>query len=388
MAELPRSAEVVVIGGGAVGTSIAYQLGRRGVRDVVVIERDTLGAGSTSKAAGGIRCQFPLPIEVQFSLYSLDFYRHFEDELGADPEFRAEGYLFLISDPGTLPRYRAAWEMQRELGAHVDWLEGDELHRFIPGLETDGVLAATSSPEDGYAGPNEVVQAYAAGARGLGATMVEQVQVTGITVNGGRVTGVSTSAGEVSTPVIVNAAGPWAAPVARLAGIELPVHPRRRHIFVTEPFTEVRHPLPLIIDRSSGFYFRSELRSVLMSAGDVGPVDEFEVPPIDWSMMEVAVERAVRWMPALEHARIRNAWVGLRPLTPDEHAIIDFAPGIDGLLMAVGFCGHGFQHSPAAGKAVAELILDGRSSFDLSALRLDRFPAGAALEHAGVHEAD
>ncbi|HKW94552.1 MAG TPA: FAD-binding oxidoreductase, partial [Methylomirabilota bacterium] len=179
-------------------------------------------------------------------------------------------------------------------------------------------------------------------------------------------------AGAIATRLVVNAVGPWAPLVGRMAGLDLPVDPRRRHIFVTDAFDAIRHPLPLVTDCGSGFYCRSEQGAVLMSAGDIGGTTEYEAN-VDWAVLETAVEKAVRRIPVLEHAQVRHAWAGLRPLTPDGRAILDWAPGLDGMFLAVGFCGHGFQHSPAVGETVSALLLDGRCADDLTDLRLDRF---------------
>ncbi|MGH7384831.1 MAG: NAD(P)/FAD-dependent oxidoreductase, partial [Candidatus Rokuibacteriota bacterium] len=249
----------------------------------------------------------------------------------------------------------------------------DDARALVPALNMDDALAAVWGPMDGYASPNDVVQAYAARARGLGVRIVEETPVTGIMVEGGRVAGVRTPAGDVATRLVVNAAGPWAPLVGRMAGLALPVDPRRRHIFVTDAFDGIRHPLPLVTDTGSGFYCRSEQGAILMSPGDIGETTEYEAH-VDWSVLEQAVEKAVRRIPALERAQVRHAWAGLRPLTPDGRAVLDWAPGIEGLFLAVGFCGHGFQHSPAVGETAAELLLDGRSTLDLEDLRLSRFP--------------
>jgi glycine/D-amino acid oxidase-like deaminating enzyme len=237
----------------------------------------------------------------------------------------------------------------------------------------DDAIAAVWGPTDGYASPNDVVQAYAAQARARGVRIVEGTPVTGIVVERGRVAGVETPAGTIATPLVVNAAGPWAPLVGRMAGLTLPVDPRRRHIFVTDAFDGVRHPLPLVTDTGSGFYCRSEQGAVLMSPGDIGERTEYEAR-VDWGALEQTVEKAVRRIPALEAAQVRHAWAGLRPLTPDGRAILDWAPEVEGLFLAVGFCGHGFQHSPAVGETVAEMLLDGRSTLDIGDLRLGRFP--------------
>jgi sarcosine oxidase subunit beta len=373
-ASLPPRADIVIIGAGAIGASIAYQLGRRGARDVVVLERDQVGAGSTSKAAGGIRVQFATRVEIEFSLRGIAFFKRFEDEMGVPCDFHQEGYLFVVTDEATLARFRANVALQRSMGADVRLIAPDDARALVPALKVDDALAAVWGPADGHASPNDVVQAYAAQARARGVRVVEDTPVTGIVVERGRVAGVQTPAGTIATRLVVNAAGPWAPLVGRMAGLQLPVDPRRRHIFVTDAFDGIRHPLPLVTDTGSGFYCRSEQGAILMSPGDIGETTEYEAR-VDWSVLEQAVEKAVRRIPALERAQVRHAWAGLRPLTPDGRAILDWAPEVEGLFLAVGFCGHGFQHSPAVGETVAELLLDGRSTLDLRDLRLDRFPS-------------
>jgi sarcosine oxidase subunit beta len=371
---LPRSADIVIIGAGAIGASIAYQLGRRGARDVVVLERDAIGAGSTSKAAGGIRVQFATRVEIELSLRGIAFFKRFEDEMGVPCDFHQEGYLFVITDEPTLARFRDNVMLQRSMGADVRVIAPDDARALVPSLNMDDAIAAVWGPTDGHASPNDVVQAYAAQARARGVRIVEDTPVTGIVVERGRVTGVLTPAGTIATRLVVNAAGPWAPLVGRMAGLELPVDPRRRHIFVTDAFDGIRHPMPLVTDTGSGFYCRSEQGAILMSPGDIGATTEYEAQ-VDWAMLEVAVEKAMRRIPALEGAQVRHAWAGLRPLTPDGRAILDWAPGVEGLYLAVGFCGHGFQHAPGVGETVAEILLDGRSTLDIQDLRLGRFPA-------------
>lgn len=368
-----RAADIVVIGAGAIGASIAYHLARRGARDVVVLERDVVGAGSTSKAAGGIRVQFATRVEIEFSQRGIAFFKRFEDEMGVPCDFHQEGYLFVVTDEPTLARFRTNVALQRSLGADVRIIGPDDARALVPSLVVDDALAAVWGPTDGYASPNDVVQAYAAQARARGVRILEGTPVTGLRVEGGRVAAVETPAGAIATRLVVNAAGPWAGLVGRMAGLDLPVDPRRRHIFVTDAFDGIRHPMPLVTDCGSGFYCRSEQGAVLMSPGDIGDSTAYEAQ-VDWSVLETAVEKAVRRVPALERAQVRHAWAGLRPLTPDGRAILDWAPGVDGLFLAVGFCGHGFQHSPAVGETVAEILRDGRTAVDLSDLRLGRFP--------------
>ena len=370
-----------MIGGGVVGCSIAYNLARRGLRDVVVIERETVGSGTTSKAAGGIRVQFPTETEIRFSLEAIRVFERFQDEFGVDPGYKKIGYLFLVSDPADLRGFETRIAMQRRLGVDVRVIAPDDAKKLVPALRVDDLVAAVWGPDDGLAGPAEVTNAFAKRARERGAKIAEGVRVTAIERGDACVTGVVTGDGTVSTPLVINAAGPVGATVARLAGVDVPVQPRRRHIFFTEPFPEIPGPVPLTTDRASGFYFRKEMEQVLFSPGDVEDIGaDFEVP-MDWSRLDEAVDKAVHRVPALEQAKIAGGWAGLRPLTPDDHAIIGWAPGLDGFFLAVGFGGHGFQHSPATGRHVADWIVDGKPSMDLSLFDPGRFAKGGAEAH-------
>jgi sarcosine oxidase subunit beta len=378
--------DVAIVGGGVVGCSIAYHLARRGVRDVLVLEREAVGSGTTSKAAGGIRAQFATETEIRFSLESLGVFRAFRETFGVDPHFQPIGYLFLVTDPADLAGFETRIALQRRLGVDVRVVSPREAQAIVPALRVDDLVAAVWGPEDGFAGPAEVTQGFATRAQELGVRIVEGAEVTGIDVRGGRVHGVRTSQGAVVAGVVVNAAGPAAARVGRLAGLEVPVHPRRRHIFFTEPFRELAGPVPITTDRGTGFYFRKEMAQVLLSPGDAEDIGEDRAAPVDWGRVEETVIKAVHRVPVLERARIAGGWAGLRPLTPDDHAILGPAPGVEGHFLAVGFGGHGFQHSPATGRLLAEWIVDGRPSMDLGLFDPARF-AGRRVSLPGEGEA-
>jgi sarcosine oxidase, subunit beta len=308
-------------------------------------------------------------------------FERFEDEFGVDIGYRKIGYLFLVSDEADLAGYRERAAMQRSFGVDVRLITPADARALVPALFVDDIIAGVWAPGDGMAGPAEVTQAFARRARELGATIAEGVIVTGIDREGDRVRGVQTSHGAVTAPVVVNAAGPTAARIARLCGVDIPVHARRRHIFFTEPFPEIPGPVPLTTDRASGFYFRKEMEQVLLSPGDVEDIgDDFDVP-MDSRRIEETVQKAIHRLPVLEHARIAGGWAGLRPLTPDDHAIIGWAPGVEGFFLSVGFGGHGFQHSPTTGRVVAEWLTDGKPSIDLSLFDPGRFAAGRARVH-------
>lgn len=384
----PRTASVVIIGGGVVGCSIAYHLARRGQRDVVVVERDAVGAGTTSKAAGGIRAQFPTETEIRFSLEAMGVFETFREEFGVDIGYRKIGYLFLVSDEDDLRGFQERMALQRRLGADVRLITPKEAQALVPALRVDDLMAAVWGPGDGMAGPAEVTNGFARRARELGACIAEGVDVTGIDLEGGRVRGVRTTQGRIDTSRVVNAAGPAAARVGRLAGLEIPVLPRRRHIFFTEPFPEIPGPVPLTTDRASGFYFRKEMEQVLLSPGDVEDVGDDLNVAVDRGKIEITVHKALHRIPVIEDARIAGGWAGLRPLTPDDHAILGPAPGVEGFFLAVGFGGHGFQHSPATGRYVAEWILDGTPSMDLSLFDPGRFAAGRVIAQAKGPDAE
>jgi len=387
----PKTASIVIIGGGVVGCSIAYHLARRGQRDVVVLERETVGSGTTSKAAGGIRAQFSTETEIRFSLESLRVLQNFTEEFGVDPGFKQIGYLFLVSDEKDLRAFETRIALQKRLGVDVRVITPKDAQAIVPALHVDDLIAAVWGPQDGLAGPAEVTQGFAKRARELGAGIVEGVEVTAIDVAGGKVRGVRTTQGETTAPVVINAAGPTAARVGRLAGVTLAVFPRRRHIFFTEPFPELPGPVPLTHDQASGFYFRKEMEQVLLSPGDVQDIGQDQIVPMDWGKLDETVTKAVHRLPLIERAKIAGGWAGLRPLTPDDHAILGPAPGVDGFFLAVGFGGHGFQHSPMTGRMVAEWILDGKPSMDLSLFDPARFGKDARLSgdaHKGKPDAE
>src|SRR5438309_8669127 len=378
---LPRTASIVIIGGGVVGCSIACRLAGRGVRDVVVIERETVGSGTTSKAAGGIRAQFPTETEIRFSLEAIEVFERFEEEFGVDPGYKKIGYLFLVSDPDDLRGFEPRIALQRRLGVDVRVIAPADVKKLVPALRVDDLIAAVWGPGDGLAGPAEVTNGFAKRARQRGVTIAEGVRVTAIERAGDRVSGVTTTDGAMSAPLVINAAGPVAARVGRLAGVEIAVHPRRRHIFYTEPFPEIPGPVPLTTDRASGFYFRKEMEQLLLSPGDVEDIGEDFTVPVDRARIDETVEKALHRIPIVEKARIAGGWAGLRPLTPDDHAIIGWAPGLEGFFLAVGLGGHGFQHSPATGRYVSEWLLDGVPSLDLSLFDPGRFARGRAVHH-------
>jgi sarcosine oxidase subunit beta len=375
-----RTADIVIVGGGVVGTSIAYHLARRGAgAGVVVLERDRLGAGTTAASGGGIRSQFSTDLNIRFSLESVAFWRRFEDEMGASCDYRENGYLFLAQTPSEREMFQRNVAFQNTYGVPSRFLEPGDAAQLVPGMRTDDLTGCAYSAEDGRASPNEVVQGFARRARESGVHIEEGVSVIAIDAAGGKIRAVDTTNGRIETPVVVNAAGPWAAAIGRLAGVDVPVTPYRRTTFISEPFDGLPSRIPLVIDLHVGWDFQREGEGIYLS-GTKDPRPSFDLH-VDWDGLAWTVERARHRVPAFEGLRIgKKAYAGLYDTSPDAHAILGPVPGVDGFQLACGFTGHGFQHSPATGRLIAEQILDGRTTgVDIRPLSLDRFRTGALL---------
>lgn len=374
--DVPGRADVVVIGGGIIGVSVAYYLALKGVSDVLLLERGMMGQGSTGKCAGGIRSQFSTEINVEFSILSRSVFDSFQENFGVDPEFHRVGYLFLASQKGQWEQLESNAKLLERYGVAPELLEPHEIARRWPFLEVGDLFGGSYSAQDGYAGPYEVLQGFAKGARKLGVRLAEGVEVRAVRVSKKRVLGVETAEGSfVASPWVVNAAGPQAALVASMAGLDLPVRPYRRQLFFTEPFSDLPEQFPLTIDLQLGWYMRREGKGLLLS----GPQDEESSfnENVDFDSKEWTAERSLHRCPVLERAHIARGWAGLYEVSPDHHAIIGEFPELRGFLCVNGFSGHGFQHSPAAGMVAAELIVQGRAkSIDIYPLRPTRFREG------------
>jgi sarcosine oxidase subunit beta len=385
---MTETADVVIIGGGIVGASIAFHLTESGCRDVLVLEREAhQGKGSTGKSMGGVRAQFATPVNILMSLYSIDFFARFEELTGYPADYRPHGYLFAATNERHLDYLKANRERQMALGLkNVELVSRDEIVEMVPQLRSDDIVGGTFCPTDGFVDPHSVMMGFMQSARERGARLWLNASVTGIDVEDGEVKGVTTSRGRVATRAIVVAAGAWAAEVARLAGCELPVKPLRRQLVPTEPFDKLPARFPMVIDMSTGFHFRREGQRILLAWNDVDETHGFKTE-FDPSFIEKILTRAAARVPCLAEAEVNpgRAWAGLYEMTPDHHAIIGIAPEVKGLFLASGFSGHGVMHSPATGRLVSELILHGETHLlDARPLRLERFREGDLLTEAAV----
>ncbi len=358
------------------GASVAYHLTVRGVTNVRVLEQaSTPVAGSTSRSAAGVRHQFSTPTNVQLSLHSIARLKQFRDEVGYDAGLQQVGYLFVIASDIDWKQYQRNVTMQRELGVRVDLLAPQDAGRLVPGLRVDDLLGATFGPDDGFCDAQAVATGYLSRARALGARLHCDAEVTAIVTAGGQVVGVETTHGRIGCDVVVNAAGPWAGRVAALAGLDIPVRPVRRSLFVSETFPHFPTPIPLTIDVGTGFWMRKDADRVLMGLARPDEPTSFNTA-VDWSWLPTVLAAGHARCPALACARIdpERSWAGLYEVTPDANPILGRHPSLSNYVDISGFSGHGIMHSPAAGLLIAEEIIDGRAhSLPIDDLRIARF---------------
>ena len=347
-------ARIVVAGAGAIGASVAYHLAERGADDVLLVDRAEIASGSTAKAMGGVRQQFSTAAEVRLAQESIRFF----EELGPG-FFQQVGYLFLAGTEEGLAALEERRAVQLELGVPVERLDPDEVAALAPGVFTEDVLAGFVCRQDGVADPPSVARELVRRAAAAGVEVRERTPLE-----------------EVEGDVVVIACGAYSAGVAEPYGVELPVRPLSRQLFETTPLPDLAETLPMVLESETGFHFRRSGHSLRVAMSDPEPRWTFE-PSVDDSVFPDRLERLAKRFPAAAGAGVERAWAGLYDMTPDAHPILGFVA--EGVYAACGFSGHGFMQSPAVGRAVAEELLDGASTLDLTPYRLERFAAGAVF---------
>jgi sarcosine oxidase subunit beta len=363
------------------GASTAYHLALRGHNNVVLLEKeDFFGLGATGRCAGGVRYQFGTEINVRLSIESLPMLERFEAETGQAIDYRKCGYLFLLTTQKDLATFKHNVAMQNRLGVATQWWEGDAIRQRLPQMRLEDVLGGSFNPQDGLVDPNGVVMGYISAAQRLGVKAISSCPVTGITLQHGRVSGVTTPLGSISAPVIVDATGPWSSLTCGMAGVDVPVTPLRRQWLTTSPLPEIPADFPFVIDFAQSLYFHREGPGLLtgMSNNHEPPGYDQNIDP-EWEL--VHMEAAIARLPLLEKAGLASNLAGLYEVTPDAHPIFGKTP-LEGLYLITGFSGHGFMHGPISGKLMAEIILEGHAhTLDVSMLDLARF-----TENRLIHE--
>ncbi|MCG3193897.1 MAG: FAD-binding oxidoreductase [Thermoanaerobaculia bacterium] len=385
---MEERASIVIAGAGVIGASVAFQLARMGARNVVVLEREPVpGAGSTSKANGGIRAQFTTEVNLRMSLLSMEILDGLEQEIGEPPAYRKAGYLFLTDSPEKFAAMQKAAEYQRERGVSVEVLDPAGVLNRVPFVAGENLAGGTFGARDGFIDPGRLCNFFVSEAARLGVSFRYQREVSAVEATSSGEWDIRTSNGEaILAPVFVNAAGAWAKAIAAMAGVDLPVEPVRRHLFLTGPIASLPPLIPMTIDADSGVLVRREGDRVLIAYSNPDEPAGFNTA-FDPDFVTRFAEALDSRFPSIAAAGIdmRRSWAGLYEVTPDHHSIIGTVAGRPGLFFVNGFSGHGVMHAPAAGRCVAELILKGRSeSADISALSIDRFASGELIHETMV----
>jgi sarcosine oxidase, subunit beta len=375
--------DVVIIGAGIIGASCAWHLSSRGLT-VRVLEAEAGPAmGSTGKSAAGVRVQFTTEANVRLSMYSLPFYRGFQERFGEDIGYRPIGYLLLVPE-GRWAGHLESVELQHGLGAPVDVLTPEEAQRYVP-FEQVGLAGATYGPWDGVIDPHMATQAWLGLARDQGVDIRYRTPVTGIDARTGGGWTLTSADGVTHCTHLVNAAGAWSGEIGAMAGLDVPVGPKRIQIFLSAPITDPR-TYPLTIDLATGTYLRSEGNRVLLGLDNLQQEFGFS-EGMDWDWMEHVLMTGVDRFPWWSELGIdrKGSWWGYYEVSPDHSPIIGAHPGAAGWFDACGFSGHGIMHAPATGLAVSEMIADGGShTLDVSAFRHDRFGVGIVPRETNI----
>ncbi|WP_442908276.1 NAD(P)/FAD-dependent oxidoreductase [Halobacterium sp. KA-6] len=379
---------VTIAGGGIIGLCSAYHLEKRGI-DVTVLEKGSIGSGNTERSLGGIRRQFSTEVNIELSQISHEVWVEFEDRFGVDIDFHQEGYLFLARNEETAAGFEEDVALQQEHGVPSKILDPAEAAKICPGLLSEHFTKATYCPTDGWADPHLALQAYAEAARESGADIRTNTAVTDVLRDNNTVKGIQTEDGKIESDYVVNAAGAWAGELAELANVPMPIAPRRRQISIVDPETPVPSSVPLMIDLDTGSYFRPERGGAAIVGGhfgskdpDVDPDGYSKKPDLEW--ITTAIEHVSEYTTYFgPDSEIKRGWAGLYAVTPDHHPIIEET--IPGFITAAGFSGHGFQHAPATGRIVADLVEQGATDrVDISPLTSDRFEEGTLIKEKNV----
>jgi sarcosine oxidase subunit beta len=381
---LPTTSNIVIVGGGVMGASTLYHLAARGIKNVILLEKNEFfGQEATGRCAGGVRYQFATEINIRLSQESLPMLDRFKEEIGQDINYRKCGYLFALTDQKDVDTFKHNVDLQNKLGVKTEWLTGNEVRSRLPYMCFEDALAGTFNANDGLVDPNSVVMGYVNAAQKMGGRAFSEVEVTGLEVVGGRIQTVRTNKGDIGTPVVVNAGGPWAGVVGAMTGVDIPITSLRRQLFTTTPLPNLPIEFPFVIDFAKSLYFHREGEGVLTGMSNPNETHGFnENVDDEWELTNL--EASISRLPMLEKAGLMSHWAGLYEVTPDAHPIFG-KTSVEGFYVVGGFSGHGFMHGPISGKLMTEIILDGSSStLDTSKLDLARFAEGRLIKEYNV----
>ncbi|EOD01741.1 NAD(P)/FAD-dependent oxidoreductase [Caldisalinibacter kiritimatiensis] len=379
-----KSAEVVIIGGGISGCSIAYNLAKKGVKNVVILEKEYLASGSTGRCGAGVRQQWGREMNCRLAMESIKFFENAKEELEYDKdiEFKQEGYLIVATTEKEDNQFKENVKLQRKLGIPVEYLTPKEAKKIVPHLNTKGVISATFCSKDGHLNPFLMTDAYAKAAKRLGVKIYTYTEVIGIKVKNNKIYGVKTNKGFISTRIVINAAGGYSKQIGKMVGIDLPVYSERHQILVTEPVKPIQGPM--VISFSLNIYCQQTPHgSFIMGRGDSNEPKDLRVTS-SWNFMEQMTTTAINLLPPLGELRIIRQWAGLYNITPDKHPILGPVKEVDGFYLAIGFSGHGFMLAPMTGLLLAEQIIGEKTTIPIDKLDKDRFERGEMVLEPSV----
>ena len=381
---MSRTADVVIIGGGVNGCSIAYNLAKRGCTNVIVLEQHYLASGSTGRCGAGVRAQWGTEMNLRMALGSVRMFETMNEELDYDDdiEFNQGGYLLLAYTEAGWEQFKKNVDLQRRFGLKVDLCTPTEAKAIVPHLNTEGLVGATFCPIDGHCNPFKVTDAYAKAARRLGVQIETNTTVTEIRVEAGRVVGVETDHGFISTPIVVNAAGGYSQNIAKMAGIEIPTYSERHQILITEPVEHMQNPMVMSFHHHI-YCQQTPHGSFIMGLGDPNERPGYNTAS-SWQFLQEMAEKITWLLPPLRNIRIVRQWAGLYNMTPDRTPILGAAPQLSGFHMAVGFSGHGFMLAPMTGVLLSEEILGLQLSLPIRPMDLGRFARGELFNEPSV----
>jgi sarcosine oxidase subunit beta len=378
------TADAVIIGGGIIGTAVGFYLAREKYGRVVLLEKESLlGTCSTAKAAGGIRAQFHNKVNIEMSMLSEKLFLQFKEDTGSEALFDQVGYMFLLSEEKDIEVFKKSYELQRSLGLDARLIDPDEIKRLAPHVRTDDIKLAAYCPEDGLGDPHEFLTGYERAMRANGAEIEFEAEVTGIETTDGKISGVKTVKGSISTPLVINCAGAFAGKIGELVKADVRIQPYRRQCVTTGELDFIRPDLPMIVDVKTGLYCHKESRGLLLGWADKAVKPSFDIsiePDYTDTILELALER----MPQLETASIANQWAGLYETTPDHRAIIGWESVVEGMFHVAGFSGHGMMHAPAAGMLTMEILTGKEPSIDINDFSPGRFASGIIVEETNI----
>ncbi len=378
------TADAVIVGGGIIGVAVAFNLARERYGQIVLVEKEPLlGAGATSKAAGGIRAQFSTRVNIEMSMLAERILCSFKEETGSEALFDQVGYMFLLQDDSDIEQFKKNYQLQKSLGLKVVLLKPHEIGQYAPHVRADDIKLATYCRDDGLGDPHEFLTGYERAARKMGVDFELGTEVTEIDVSNGKITGLKAAKGSISCPLVINCAGPHAKLIGKMVGAKVPVEPIRRQVVTTGELDFVKPYFPMVVDVKSGLYFHKESKGMLLGWADGSVKPSFDVS-IDPDYTDAILEKALYRIPQLEAAEIANQWAGLYETTPDHHAIIGWEPTVSGMFHVTGFSGHGFMHAPAAGLVAAKVLAGRKPPVDITPLSPERFTTGVLVEETNV----